>query len=223
MQAEPLGAVCSRIGKAWDVPNSKRNGAAALDSQGAAKQSQRWLFLRRDPEFLDPLRRLYDPPNRLIDPFVTKGQTVVDLGCGSGYFTFPIADRVGPEGKVFAVDLDEGCIRHVRAIAERLGYRNVEAHASSAADLGFIPDGSIGFLFANGLLCSMHDGRPQAVGEIKRVLGPTGLAFLSLGMPPPFGLVGEAEWMQIMEGFAVRQGGSFKQRWAVVSLGKGKG
>src|SRR6202047_1642939 len=33
------------------------------------------------------------------------GEVVADVGAGSGYFTFPIAEQVGPTGKVFAVDI----------------------------------------------------------------------------------------------------------------------
>src|SRR3954468_11071945 len=38
---------------------------------------------------------------------LTPGMTVVDLGAGSGYHTFPIAERVGPKGKVLAVDIQK--------------------------------------------------------------------------------------------------------------------
>ena len=192
------------------------------DGQRAHGQSHRWLFLRRDPEFLDPIRRLYDPPNRLIDPYVKKGQVVADLGCGSGYVTFPLADLVGLEGKVYAVDLDEGCIRRIRQKAARAGYRNIEAHASSASYIGFIGDKSIDFVLANGLLCSMPRDRQRAVTEMKRILKPTGQALLSLGFPPPLGFVDQKEWEQILAGFRIKDGGSFRQRWAVVSLGSGR-
>ncbi len=181
-------------------------------------ESTRWLFLRRDPEFLDRIRHLWDSPRELIDPFVSAGQVAADLGCGSGYITLPLAERVGPQGKVYAVDLDEGCIRRVRAKAEKAGYRNVEAHASSASDLNFIPDRSIDFVIANGLLCSMHRDRARAVSEIQRILKPGGQAYLSLGMAPPFGLVNEDEWGQILSHFTVKDGGSWQQRWALVGL-----
>ena len=193
------------------------------DRSRTSASSRRWLFLRRDPRFLDAIRRLYDPPNRLIDPYVKHGQVAADLGCGSGYVTFPLADLVGPEGKVYAVDLDAGCIRRVQEKAGRGGYRNIEAHASSATDLSFIADGSLDFVLANGLLCSMAHDRPLAVKEIKRILKSNGQAFLSLGFPPPLGFVGEAEWTQTLEAFKVKDGGSFKQRWALVSLKEGTG
>lgn len=116
------------------------------------KQGSNWLFLRRPPAILDPIRRLFEPPQRLIEPFVKKGQVVADLGCGSGYHTFALAEIVGYEGKVYAVDLDENCIRALKQKVDKGGHHNVEAHASSASDLSFIKDRSVDFVFANGLL-----------------------------------------------------------------------
>lgn len=111
-----------------------------------------WLFLRRPPAILDPIRRLFEPPQRLIGPHVKKGQVVADLACGSGYYSLALAESVGPEGKVYAVDLDKKCIRAIEKKAVKRGYLNIEAHASSASDLSFIKDRSVDFVFANGLL-----------------------------------------------------------------------
>ena len=112
----------------------------------------RWLFLRRPPAFLDTIRVLFEKPGKLIDPLISKDQVVADLGCGSGFYTFPLANVVGIEGKIYAVDLGETSIRILKKRAEKKGYQNVEAHAASAADVSFIPDNSVDIVFANGLL-----------------------------------------------------------------------
>ncbi len=96
--------------------------------------------------------RIFDPPKRLIGPYVQNGQVVADLGCATGYYTLALADSVGPEGKVYAVDLNKKCIRALEKKVEKGGYRNIEAHVSSAADLSFIKDSSVDFILANGLL-----------------------------------------------------------------------
>lgn len=171
---------------------------------------------------LSPLRRLMHrgpgSPRRDVEPFVKAGQSAADLGCRKGYYTLALAECVGPEGRVYAVDLDENVIRLVEAKADERGYRNIQAHVSSAADLSFIKDGSVDFVLANGLLCSMADQRESAVNEIRRVLKSTGLAYLSLGMPPPFGFVNRAEWERILEGFSVmRRGQGLRVKWALVS------
>jgi ubiquinone/menaquinone biosynthesis C-methylase UbiE len=180
-----------------------------------------WLFLRRPPAILDPIRKRFEPPQRLIGPFVKNGHVVADLGCGSGYYSLAMAELVGPEGKVYAVDLEKKCIRALQKKADESGYRNIAIHASSAADVSFIPDRSVDFVLANGLLCSMAEHRDSAVNEIKRILKSKGQAYLSLGFPPPLGLVNRAEWEKILEGFRVEQGGRFQEKWAVVSLKQG--
>ena len=177
-----------------------------------------WLFLRRPPAFLDPIRRLFEPPQKLIKPYVKKDQVVADLGCGSGYYTFALAELVGPKGKVHAVDLGKNCIQGLEKKAKKGGYRNIEAHASSASDVSFIKDKSVDFVLANGLLCSMANNREATVNEIKRILKDKGQAYLSLGASPPFGYVDQVEWVNILEGFKVEQGGSYKEKWAVVSI-----
>ena len=116
------------------------------------KKTANWLFLRRPPAFFDPIRRLLEPPDKLIEVFVIKGQTVADLGCGSGFYSLPLAEQVGPAGKVYAVDMGKDCIRTLEKRALKKGCRNIETHASSASDLSFIKDGSVDFIFANGLL-----------------------------------------------------------------------
>ena len=77
---------------------------------------------------------------------------VADLGCATGYFTLALADSVGPEGKVYAVDFNKKSIRALEKKVEKGGYRNIESHASSAADLSFIKDSSVDFVLASGLL-----------------------------------------------------------------------
>jgi SAM-dependent methyltransferase len=64
----------------------------------------------------------------------------------------------------------------------------------------------------------MANNRQLSVSEMKRILKPGGLAYLSLGAPPPFGLVNKAEWEEILSGFRVERSGGKFEKWAVVSL-----
>lgn len=201
-------------------------GTSEVEAHDDAKQSPaaseetrtaHWLLSRRGPAFFDPIVRLLDPSERRIGPYIKKGQVVADLGCGWGHSSFALADMVGPEGKVYSVDLARKCIRVIRRRAEQRGCHNIEAHVSSAADLSFIPDGSVDFVFANGLLCSMRVDRQLAVNEMKRILKPAGMAYVSLGSAPPFGYVNRAEWEGILAGFRIERGGSFEKMWALVS------
>lgn len=165
---------------------------------------------------LNPLARLFENPQKSIEPYVRKSQVVADLGCNKGYYTFALADCVGIRGKVYAVDLIEDYVEGLKKKAEELVYHNIEAHASSASDLNFIKDESVDFVLANGLLCNVLEHRPTVAKEIKRILKSTGQAYLSLGSYPPFGFVNREEWKKILAGFRVVRRGGFLQPWALV-------
>ena len=182
------------------------------------KRTAHWIFSRRGPRFLEPLFRRGDKSLRRIAPYVQEGQVAADIGCGWGHYSFVLAGLVGPGGKVYAVDLAGRCILAIKKKAAKRGCLVVEAHESTAADLSFIDDGSVDLVFANGLLCSMAVDRPSAVAEIRRILKPSGRAYLSLGAAPPWGYVDRAEWSRLLEGFQVDAGGDYESRWAIVTL-----
>jgi ubiquinone/menaquinone biosynthesis C-methylase UbiE len=52
-------------------------------------------------------RRLLQNPNRILGDFIEPGMTVMDIGCGPGYFTVPMARMVGPAGRVIAADVQK--------------------------------------------------------------------------------------------------------------------
>ena len=180
------------------------------------KQDKHFPLFANDNVF----RRLFSSPREYCS-YVTKGQVVADLGCGPGYYTLALAESVGPEGRVYAVDSDEKAILALEKKADRRDLHNVEAHASSASNLSFIKDGSVDFILANGLLCSMAPQYHEStVNEMRRVLKPGGLAYISAARGF-YSYVGQAEWERILEGFRVeRRGAGFLgigDRWAVVS------
>lgn len=176
-----------------------------------------WWRSKRGPEFLAPLLYLLDQPRKRFENRISPGQVVADLGCGWGKYSFMLANKVGPAGKVYSVDLAEKCIHKIQKKVEKRGLRNITPVTSSTARLSFIEDQSVDFVFANGLLCSMAVDRSQAVSEIHRILKPHGLAYLSLGAHPPLGYVDEKEWIEILSRFSIQGGGSFKDSWALVA------
>ncbi|MDG6975241.1 MAG: class I SAM-dependent methyltransferase [Nitrososphaerota archaeon] len=178
---------------------------------------------RRIPAFVtdNPVRRFLAPPTKLVSRFLLGGEVAADLGCGPGFHTLEMARRVGPNGKVYAVDFDRGAIEKLGRKAKRLGCSNVEAHVSSAADIGFVPSSSVDFVLAGGLLCCMAD-HAGALGEIRRILKPGGSAYLSVTRTfvrrGRMGVDGE-EWRRILAGFrVVEEGSGLAGRWAEVAL-----
>ncbi len=72
--------------------------------------------------------------------FVRAGETVLDLGSGGGKVCYIAAQIVGPEGCVIGVDCNSDMIalarRHQSAVAERIGYENIEFRQGMIQDLG---------------------------------------------------------------------------------------
>ncbi|MDA8126147.1 MAG: methyltransferase domain-containing protein [Deltaproteobacteria bacterium] len=77
-----------------------------------------WWLCR---SFDNPLRRLIHDPERMLSPFIRPGLTVVDIGCGMGYFTIGLARLVGPEGRVIAVDLQPQMLAALGRRADQAG------------------------------------------------------------------------------------------------------
>ncbi len=68
-----------------------------------------------------PVRTLFENPKRVLKGLVQEGDTVVDLGCGGGVFTAELAKRVGPEGAVYAIDVQQEMLELTRRYVEKRG------------------------------------------------------------------------------------------------------
>ncbi len=55
------------------------------------------------------MRRLLQNPLKILRPYVQEGMTALDVGCGPGFFTLPMAQLVGSSGRVIAADLQRRC------------------------------------------------------------------------------------------------------------------
>lgn len=62
-------------------------------------------------------RKLFQNPAKILGPYVSKGDTAVDIGCGPGFFTLELARIAGDRGQVLAVDLQEEMLSKVAAKA----------------------------------------------------------------------------------------------------------
>src|SRR5690349_1975952 len=82
-----------------------------------------------------PEREKEEEPNKLLDALKLKpGNVVADIGAGSGYFTFRIAERVGPRGKVLAVDIQPEMLTIIRDKMKALRLGNVEPILGTETD-----------------------------------------------------------------------------------------
>ncbi|HXF54438.1 MAG TPA: methyltransferase domain-containing protein [Hyphomicrobiaceae bacterium] len=101
-----------------------------------------------------------------------KGETVIDLGSGSGMDTFIAALKVGPGGKVIGVDMTD----EQRAKAERLRVRDGFANVSYVE--GYIdhvpaPDGTADVVISNGVI-NLATDKAAVFREVARLLKPGG-------------------------------------------------
>lgn len=78
--------------------------------------------------------RFRQPEKVLAALGLRRGQRVADVGAGRGYFTFRLADAVGPKGRVVATDIDDEALAALRALAE--GRPNVVVRKVEADDPG---------------------------------------------------------------------------------------
>jgi ubiquinone/menaquinone biosynthesis C-methylase UbiE len=60
------------------------------------------------------IRRWLQDPQKILRPYIEEGMTVLDLGCGPGFFSIDIAQMVGKSGRVIASDLQEGMLQKLR-------------------------------------------------------------------------------------------------------------
>jgi len=65
------------------------------------------------------IRKLFQNPAKILKEYITPGDTVIDMGCGPGFFTIEIAKMVGDNGKVIAVDLQKEMLARVSKKAAR--------------------------------------------------------------------------------------------------------
>ena len=86
---------------------------------------------------VSPLRRLWQSPRRILSPHVSAGMTVIEPGCGMGFFTLELARLVGPRGKVIAIDLQSRMLAGLRRRAARAGLaERIEGRLVENASLG---------------------------------------------------------------------------------------
>ena len=56
------------------------------------------------------IRRWFQNPKKILGSYLKEGMTVLDIGCGPGFFSIDIAEMLGPSGKVIATDLQAGML-----------------------------------------------------------------------------------------------------------------
>jgi ubiquinone/menaquinone biosynthesis C-methylase UbiE len=122
---------------------------------------------------LSPERLALLPVDRIIElTGVRPGERVLDIGCGPGVFTVPLARAAGASGRVFAADIAPQMVEACQERVEAAGLGNVAVGRSEENALP-LPPASVDLVFACHLLHELEN--PSAfLAEVRRVLKPTG-------------------------------------------------
>lgn len=121
---------------------------------------------------------MFSDPNKNIDQFGLKaGMLVADLGSGSGFYTLASAKAVGPEGKVFAIDIQKVLLSKVKDEANKAGLFNVEIIWGDIEKLGGtrLRDGSLDFVILSNILFQVSD-KETVIKETSRILKKDGFS-----------------------------------------------
>ena len=128
--------------------------------------------------FNNPRRETWEHTSRIIDALpLQPGQSVADIGCGPGYYTCKFADKVGPEGTVYALDINDLHVAYLSNFVARMGIPNIHILLSNVDDV--VMTNSVDMAF----LCSLYhviyttsseSDKDELITSIKRMLKPDG-------------------------------------------------
>jgi ubiquinone/menaquinone biosynthesis C-methylase UbiE len=126
--------------------------------------------------FDNPVRRMLQDPQKVLQGMVKEGQVVYDIGCGMGYFSLTLARMAGKEGKVICVDLQKEMLAAARRRAEHAGLaERMQFQQCTYESLGLEKPADFALTF-----WMVHEVRDKNrfLGEIKSALKPGGTLLL---------------------------------------------
>jgi len=133
----------------------------------------------------NPIRRKFiQKPETVAERMkLESGMTVLEIGPGKGSYTKAIAKSILPDGKVYAIDIQESIINRLKKRIEKDNIENIIPKIDNVYNLSF-EDSSIDRVIM--IACLPEIPEPiRALKEIKRILKPNGLLSLSELLPDP--------------------------------------
>ena len=115
--------------------------------------------------------------NPLILADLKHGESILDLGSGTGFDAFLAAKSVGPRGQVVGIDITPEMVVRAGKNAEKYHAENVEFRLGEIEKLP-VPDNSVDAVLSNCVI-NLSPDKMAAYGEIYRVLKPGGRVILS--------------------------------------------
>jgi ubiquinone/menaquinone biosynthesis C-methylase UbiE len=122
------------------------------------------------------IRRLLQNPLKILKPYIREGMTVLDLGCGPGFFSMEIAKILNGSGKVIAADLQEGMLQKVdKKIKGTELEQRIELHKCEETKIGVTDP--IDFVLAFYMVHEVPN-QEKLFEEIKSILKPGGKVYI---------------------------------------------
>ncbi len=127
------------------------------------------------------IRRWLQNPQKIVGPYIEEGMTVLDLGCGPGFFSIDMAHMVGKSGRVIAADLQEGMLQKLRdKIQETELEERITLHKCEENKIGVSEE--IDFVLAFYVVHEVPN-QEEFLNEIGVILKPKGQVLV---VEPPF-------------------------------------
>lgn len=142
--------------------------SAGASAQLGSRPADEWIATLDGPQRVATLR--LDDVVGAVN--LRPGQTVADIGAGSGLFSVPLARAVGPTGRVYAVEIDTGFFAQIRKRAAEAGVGNVETVLGKFTDPA-LPVTTIDLAFFHDVLHHIAE-RPAYLNTVARYLAPDG-------------------------------------------------
>jgi predicted methyltransferase len=146
------------------------------DSQGAQPQRTGHLFPPENLGLLEsPDRDTWQKPDQIMDALgIADGSTVADIGAGAGWFTIILARRVGPNGTVYAEDVQRQMLEAIRRRVSREGLLNVQGRLGTTTDPR-LPERAIDAILVVDMYSEVDvDDRVTFLRNLARALKPNG-------------------------------------------------
>ena len=106
--------------------------------------------------FDNRLRRLFHNPVKMLGPYVSRGMTALDVGCGMGFFSIGLARLVGNKGCVIAADVQEKMLEVMQSRSEKAAVSSIiRPHKSEPGKLGV--DTPVDFILAFWMVHEVPD------------------------------------------------------------------
>ena len=159
------------------APSARTVGTSVLrraELQATAPAQHGRLFPPQDLGLLEgPDRDAWQKPDQIMDALgIADGSTVADIGAGAGWFTIRLARRVGPNGVVYAQDVQRQMLEAIRRRVAREGLRNVETRLG-VGSVPNLPDGSLDALLVVDVYPEVED-RVTFLQNLAAALKPSG-------------------------------------------------